>query len=188
MPDISNDAPAKSSGGKGGSASGAPGLTLSFLGMANIAVRLVNQKYPGSKLYEGDGVSPTGLTTDVKNVSQWRFVFLTADGGTAIIRTRTWGEFYPVEYIPQPWLEDIVIPWPVKMDIVEADKLLKQAGYTQPYGAVTLRWPLYPGNEQPFYIFGMSGGMFVFVGTYDGSVTTHTAQSSQKGSKKSSKK
>ncbi|HEY0080544.1 MAG TPA: hypothetical protein VGB73_18210 [Pyrinomonadaceae bacterium] len=176
-------------GKRGDSASGAPGLTLSFLGMANIAVRLVNQKYPGSQLYEGDGVSPMGPTTDVRQVSQWRFVFRTADGGTAMIRSRTWGEFYPVEYYSSPWLEDIVIPWPIKMDIVQADQLLKQAGYTQPYGAVTLRWPLYPGNEQPFYIFGMGGGMYVFVGVYDGSVSVPTtAQSAQKGSKKGSKK
>ncbi len=31
---------------------GQAGATLSFLGMANIAVRLVNQRYPGSQLLE----------------------------------------------------------------------------------------------------------------------------------------
>ena len=102
---------------------------LSFLGMANIAVRLVNQKYPNSQLLEGDGLSPSGPTTNVQNVNQWRFVFRTQDGGTAMIRSRAWGEFYPVEYYSSPWLEDIVIPWPIKMDIVQADKLLKQAGF-----------------------------------------------------------
>lgn len=184
-----NNAGSQGSAKKGGSTQSGAGLTLSFLGMANIAVRLVTQRYPGAQLYEGDGISPSGPTTDVKNVNQWRFVFRTQDGGTAIIKNRTWGEFGPIEYIPQPWLEDVVIPWPIKMDITEADRLLKQAGYTNPYGAVTLRWPLYPGIEEPYYIFGFPGGSYVFVGVYDGQVTTHPGtQSTQQGGKKSSKK
>lgn len=143
---------------------------LSFLGMANIAVRLVNDQYPGSELLEGDGVSPTGPTTNPADVNSWRFVFRTQNGGTALIQSRVWGEFWPVRYVDQPWLEDVVIPWPIEMDIDEADKLLKDAGYTGSYGAVTLRWPLYPGVEQPFYIFGMQDGQHIFVGIYDRSV------------------
>lgn len=161
---------------------------LSFLGMANIAVRLVTQKYPGSQLYEGDGISPSGPTTNIKDVNSWRFVFQVPDNGTAIIKSSVWGEFYPIQYIPQPWLEDVVIPWPIKMDITQADQLLKQAGYSQAYGAVTLRWPLYPGIEQPYYIFSLTTGVYVFVGVYDGSVTTHPGQPSSKGAQKGSKK
>lgn len=147
--------------------------TLSFLGMANIAVRLVNDEYPGSQLLEGDGVSPSGPTTNVRDVNSWRFVFRTANGGTALIHSTVWGQFGPITYIPQPWLEDVVIPWPIDMDIVEADELLKKAGYTGAYGAVTLRWPLYPGINQPFYIFGMEDGSHIFVGIYDKSVSSH---------------
>lgn len=171
-------------GGAGGAKSGA---VLSFLGMANIAVRLVTQKYPGAKLLEGDGISPSGPTTDVKNVNSWRFVFRTADGGTAFIRSSVWGEFYPITYVHEPWMEDVVIPWPIKMDITEAGELLKKAGYTKPFGNVTLRWPLYPGINEPYYIFGITGGPYVFVGIYDKKVTTHPGkQGSGKGSKKAS--
>lgn len=53
--------------------------TLSFLGMANIAVRQVTEKYPGAMLYEGDGLSPKGPTTDVLDVTSWRFAFRTED-------------------------------------------------------------------------------------------------------------
>jgi hypothetical protein len=148
--------------------------TLSFVGMANIAVRLVNDQYPGSQLYEGDGISPSGPTTNVNDVNSWRFVFRTANGGTAFISSTEWGEFGPVTYVNQPWLEDVVIPWPIPMDIVEADQLLKNAGYTGPYGAVTLRWPLYPFSKQPFYIFGMVDGSHIFVGIYDKNVTQNT--------------
>lgn len=149
--------------------------TLSFLGMANIAVRIVNEQYPGSQLYEGDGISPSGPTTNVNNVNSWRFVFRTANGGTAFIHSTVWGEFGPVTYVGQPWLEDRVIPWPINMDIVKADELIKQAGYTQEYTAVTLRWPLYPGINQPEYIFSMVDELYVFVGVYDGKVSTESA-------------
>ncbi len=148
--------------------------TLTFIGMANIAVNLVNAQYPGSKLYEGDGTAPNGPTTNVQNVNSWRFVFRTANGGTAMIHSTEWGEFGPITYVDQPWLEDVVIPWPVKMDIVEADNLLKNAGYTGEYGAVTLRWPLYPSSDQPFYIFGMVDGSHIFVGINNGKVTANS--------------
>jgi hypothetical protein len=155
------------------------GATLSFLGLTNIAVRLVQDEYPGAKLLEGDGIPPAGPTTNPKDVTSWRFVFRTASGGTALIFTTVWGEFGPVQYIGQPWLGDVPIPWPIKMDIVEADKLLKEHGFTSAYRAVTLQWPLAPGNEQPFYIFGFGPLSFVFVGVYDGSVTPHNVPNAE---------
>ncbi|MGI5341423.1 hypothetical protein ACQEVS_30475 [Streptomyces sp. CA-181903] len=145
---------------------------LNFLGLANTAVRLVREKFPEAELLEGDGVSPDGPTDDVRKVNQWRFVFR-AEEGTVIIKSRTWGEFDQPELIPQPWLQDRVIPWPVPMDITAADKKLKESGYTGRYRTVTLRWPLFPGMNQPYYIFGTELGHY-FVGVYDGKVK-HTA-------------
>lgn len=156
-------------------ADGIDKITLNFVGMANIAVRLVREKYQNAELYEGDGISPSGPTTNVEDVNSWRFVFRAGDGGTAIVRSTVWGEFGPIQYIPEPWLEDRVIPWPIEMDITQADGLLKRAGYTGPYSTVTLRWPLYPGTNQPFYIFQTGREDFVFVGVYDGSVKREPA-------------
>lgn len=148
--------------------------TLSFLGMANIAVKIVTEKYPNAELYEIDGVSSNGPTTDVLSIDRLRVVFKTSDGGTAIINSTVWGEFGPVEYVDQPWLEDVVIPWPIEMDLAQAAELMKIAGYNTPYQTATLRWPLYPGVKQPFYIFGLENQTFVFVGVYDQSVTIHS--------------
>lgn len=148
--------------------------TLSFLGMANIAVRLVRDQYPGAQLLEGDGLSPSGPTTNVNDVNSWRFVFRTANGGTAFIHSTVWGEFGPITYVGQPWLEDVVIPWPIDMELTEAAQLKSNAGYNLPYRTVTLRWPLYPGINQPFYIFGQENGVYVFVGIYDKKVSTET--------------
>jgi len=148
------------------------GSTLNFLGLTNIAVREVTAKYPDAQLYEGDGTPPNGPTSNVADVNEWRFVFRAGDGGTAIIKNVSWGEFGPIEYIDQPWVEDVVIPWPIEMDITKADELLKQAGFTGTYGAVTLRWPLGPQKGEPYYIFGLTTGQYVFVGVYSGTVHT----------------
>ena len=97
-------------------------------------------------------------------------------GGTAIITGTSWGEFGPIDFIAQPWLEDVVIPWPVQMELTEADQLLKQAGYAGPYGAITLRHPLYPGSTEPCYIFSMGMGAYVFAGVNEKKVTKEIQQ------------
>lgn len=43
-------------------------------------------------------------------------------------------------------MEDVFIPWPISMDIVQVDQLLKKAGTTGAYGAITLRHPLCPSR------------------------------------------
>lgn len=51
--------------------------------------------------------------------------------------------------------------------------LKNAAGHTGPFRAVTLRWPLSPGEAEPFYIFiELASGLFVFVGTISGKVTS----------------
>lgn len=145
-------------------------LRLSFIGLTNIAYKMVNTKYPGSELLEADGFPPKGSTTNPREVTNWTYIFRTPDGGAATISTTTWGHFTPIKYNPKAFLGNVAIPWPIKMDIVEADQLLKKTGYTGPYRAVSLGWPLYPGNTETYYIFTMSNGETVFVGTKSKSV------------------
>jgi hypothetical protein len=85
------------------------------------------------------------------------------------LRQKNWGEFNPVEFVNKPWVGDQVIPWPIEMDITQADEILKES-YSGEYVTVTLRWPLYPGMEEPFYIFGVSETEHWFVGVYTGKV------------------
>ncbi|MFD2573183.1 hypothetical protein ACFSUS_21250 [Spirosoma soli] len=148
-------------------------LILNFLGRVNIAMRLIREQYPDAQLYE---VQATGKrpSTNPNDISQLKVV-CRAGKGTAIISSTGWGEFGPVSYVDQPWLEDVVINWPVSMDLSEADSLLKQAGFTGSYGNVTLRHPLYPGVDEPYYIFGMTSGQYVFVGVNDKKVTVNRA-------------
>ena len=73
-------------------------------------------------------------------------------------------------------MEDVVIPWPVPLDLAEAYNLMAAAGYTSPFKNVTLRWPFAdPQPKEPSYIFGIGGGQFIFVGVYTHDV--HPGQS-----------
>ena len=154
----------------------APQAILSFLGRVNIAVRLVQEKYPAAELYEVEALPPTPQQVSNPNALSKLKVVFRAGKGTAIIESTGWGSFGPVQYIDQPWMEDVVIPWPVQLEATAADALMKKAGYTGTYGAMTLRHPLYPGVEQPYYIFSMTKGGYVFVGVNDRKVTTNPAQ------------
>jgi hypothetical protein len=139
---------------------------LSFVGRVNIAVRIVTEKYPNAKLYEADGTSSTGLTTDPLKIDQLRVVFQNSNNTTVIIKSTGWGTFGEPILIPEPWLEDVVIKWPVEMDLDEANQLKEAAGYKQPYGAVTLRNPLGPKIGNPYYIFGSNPMQpYIFVDT-----------------------
>lgn len=149
-------------------------LILSFLGRVNVAMRLIREKYPDAELYE---VEATGQKPSVNpnDIAQLKVV-CRAGRGTAIISSTGWSTFGPVMYVDQPWLEDRTIAWPIDMELTEADRLLKAAGFTGPYDTVTLRHPLAPGFNEPYYIFGMTTGQYVFVGVNDKHVTLNPAE------------
>ncbi|UNI15960.1 hypothetical protein JDV02_002442 [Purpureocillium takamizusanense] len=141
-------------------------VPLSYLGCVNIGVRIVREQFPDAQLYEVQGAAPNNAyVNDVKKFSRLQLIFQAEEGrGTAIISTSSqWGEFGPVYYVGQPWLEDVVIPWPIDMDATEADRLLREH-YSGPYNSMLLRHPLYPGYNEPYYIFNVAGEGFVFVG------------------------
>ncbi len=139
---------------------------LNFVGRVNIAVRIVTEKFPDAQLYEADGTSSSGQTTDPLQIDQLRVVFRNSHNSTVIIKSTGWGTFGEPVLIPEPWLEDVVINWPVYMDIVEANQLKEAAGYKEPYGAVTLRNPLGPKIGNPYYIFGSNPTQpYIFVDT-----------------------
>lgn len=145
---------------------------LSFNGRVNIAVRMVTEAYPQAKLYEADGTASGGPTTDPAQIDRLRVVFQNVNNSTVIIKSIGYGEFGAPQLIPEPWLEDIVIAWPVPMDLEQANQLKVVAGYTDPYGAVTLRNPLGPKPGNPYFIFNSSQpGQYIFVDTVTGQVT-----------------
>lgn len=144
---------------------------LSFNGRVNIAVRIVTEKYPEAKLYEVDGTATEGPTTDPAKIDHLKVVFQNVNNSTVIIKEIDYGEFGVPQLILEPWVEDVVIQWPVKMDLAEANELKEKAGYRDPYGAVTLRNPLGPIIGNPYFIFGgNSAKPYIFVDTVTGEV------------------
>jgi hypothetical protein len=144
---------------------------LSFDGRVNIAVKLVTQQYPQAMLYEADGTASGGPTTDPAKIDCLRVVFRNSNNTTVIIKETGYGEFGPPQLIPEPWLEDVVIQWPVEMDLPQANQLKEKAGYTAPYSTVTLRNPLGPKPGNPYFIFGGNPAKpYVFVDTVTGQV------------------
>ncbi|MDT3399904.1 hypothetical protein RKE29_25280 [Streptomyces sp. B1866] len=139
---------------------------VDFLGLVDSAVRVARGAYPEAILYEGNGIAANGPTAAVRDVDTWRFVFR-VQGGAALLWSKEWGVFEPMVFTSKPWLEERSAPWPISMDITEADELLKLKGCTDPYTTVTLRWPLYPGSDQPYYIFQTTQNGYVFVGVHD---------------------
>ena len=155
-------------------AGGSSQVTLGFVGRVNIAVRTVQitDHNPSARLYEVQATAPGGGgVTNPAALTQLQVVFSLEKSRCAIITSTAGGAFNPVQYRDTPWLQDLVVAWPIEMDAVEADALLKKAGYTALYDELTLRWPLYPGINQPYYIFTMVVGLFVFVGVNDKTVT-----------------
>ncbi|KAF9524436.1 hypothetical protein CPB83DRAFT_909970 [Crepidotus variabilis] len=149
---------------------------LSYLGNVNIGIHLVEKLNPQAVLYEVDGSTSDGKpTNDTANINKLRF------GNNTIILNSgpLWGEWAAPIYVDQPTMDDIVIPWPIDMDIKEAQKLKDEAGYKTDFTTVTLRWPLYPGNSEPYYIFGLKG-YYVFVGVYSGKVFTEDMNKKKK--------
>ena len=79
-------------------------------------------------------------------------------------------KFSNVELIPYPTYEDILIR-DLKMDLVEAINLMREANYGDIIAAGNLRQPLYPGCVEPYYIFGCPNIGHIFVGTVSKKVT-----------------
>lgn len=138
---------------------------ISFDGRVNIAVRIVSEKYPNAQLLEASGVAMNGATTNPDQVEGLRVVFANDNNTTVIIKETSFNEFAAPQLIQEPYLGNVVLDWPVKMDLAEANTLKEAAGYTKPFNSVVLRHPLVPSAKHPYFIFGIKNEPFVFVDT-----------------------
>lgn len=140
-----------------------------FLEILKEATKLTIAECPEAKLYEADAtnIDTTGMTAD--DIKGWRFVYYVPKMKTAFIYYKD-SLFSNVTIIDQPWLEDCIID-ELKMDLPEAIELMRKANYSDKFVDVTVRWPLYPGCNEPYYIFSCPKIGWVFVGTLSKKVT-----------------
>jgi hypothetical protein len=135
----------------------------SLSGRANMCISLIGAVYGAVPLNVVSATysSPTDNPTNACSIE---VICPLPNGHTAKITSPVPGVYGPITDLPYPLLGNFIIPWPLPIDVNEADHLLKAAGYTGTYGAIALQWPVVPGFDEPYYIFQMTGGQRVFVG------------------------
>lgn len=141
-----------------------------FVDMLNEAAALVRKRYPGAQLLEAD--------IDLETFGcGWRFVFDVPPAGLrdsrcTVILCRNGQGFQEPQHIEAPWSTDQPIPLPLDLDVEEAKALVRRAGYNGEVSSASLRWVLYPGIDEPHYIFAIpEKDVLAFVGVYTRKVT-----------------
>ena len=141
-------------------------------------INKIKEKYPDAQLHDVDYRPPLPRSCESPyDLSSLTVDCLVNDGKQlASVRTVGYGPFGPIE-LRERLLDDRQnIQWPVKIDIPEADELMKKAGFNQPYTGASLDFSILPGGDQEAnYTFSMiqlpGGPSAVSVGVNDGKVT-----------------
>ena len=137
--------------------------TLGFNARLDRLIREVRATHPEAVLLEANPVL-SSIVTELPEWSGLRAV-LRVNGGTVVAeQTDLWGD-PRMDFRAIPWMGDMDLPWPVAMDLEEAESALRDAGFGSEYRTVTLRRPVYPGMTEPYFIFGTPTRGFIFVGT-----------------------
>jgi hypothetical protein len=101
-------------------------------------------------------------------------VAFNVDKGTVVIDSKGWGSWNNPVFYDAKLLGNVLVPFPIKMDIVDAYRILVEKGYSGLISSCVLKHPLgpkgEPWDEQPYYIFQLFEGLEVYVGVNDGSV------------------
>ncbi|EJP67060.1 hypothetical protein CRV24_001806 [Beauveria bassiana] len=144
-------------------------LPLSFTQCVTAGIALVAKQYPKAELLEALCTSPkVGYVNSPSEFTNLDLVFRANDGTWGSVRMNTTNcADFALEYVSEPVMDDVAIPWPVEKDAVQADQYLKESSYPSAYDSMLLRWPFYPGDDEPYYIFHLEkyGDLFAFVPT-----------------------
>ena len=141
-------------------------------------IKKIKETYPDAQLHDVDYRSPVHRPCENPYELSSLTVYCEVNGGKqfASVRTVGYGHYGPIE-LRERLLDDRQnIEWPVKMDIPEADELMKKAGFKEPYTGATLDFSILPsGDKEPNYTFSMvqrpGGPREVRVGVNDKKVT-----------------
>lgn len=143
--------------------------TPGFNARMDRVIRAVRVDRPEAILLEAAGMFGS-MVMELPEDAPVRVVLRVSGGTVVATQTDPFGD-PQIEFRPMPWLGSSDLPWPVAMDLEEAESLMRRAGFGPDYRSVTLRRPVYPGMTEPYFIFGMAGTGFVFVGTVTGKVS-----------------
>ena len=144
--------------------------SLTFNKRVNIAIDIVQEKFPKAELYVVDGVSSIGSTTNPNEIDKLKLLFNTTTNAMVVIKEYEQGKFEDPIFNDNHVYSNRTIHWPVQMNLAKANQLKEKAGYINPYHAVSLRNHPSPARYNPYYIFSQDTESFVFVDTITGQV------------------
>ncbi len=156
-------------------------FTGTFLEVLNKATELVKVEQANAIFAEADATLKKDAMTAADFIS-WKFIYWIDIKSSVFIEYKD-GLFSNITPKPEPILEDYIIREPVEMDLVEAIDLMRKANYDDVIAAANLKRPLFPGSDEPFYIFGSKKFGHIFVGTISKTVTINEFPE-EKGEKK----
>ncbi len=140
---------------------------LTFDGAVNTAIGLARNEFGETSLLYATGTPSSGSARTAEDINRLCVTCGVSNNRTIILLSTQWGEFDPPTIVNYPTLGTQAIAWPIQFDLPQAIQILRRAGYEQPFTAVTLRQPLYPGVTQPDFVFQLADGSCVSIGCTD---------------------
>ncbi|KAK0507583.1 hypothetical protein JMJ35_010106 [Cladonia borealis] len=131
------------------------------------------QLYHGAILLEAHATARSRPALTPAPLTDVRLIFSYGPSRTIYREMQQWGVWGPPRVLQKiPPQDDGALPFEIEMDIVEANILLRQAGFTDKYDAVDVRSPTDVPQQlrQVYYIFAMvgDGPSYVAVRVSDG--------------------
>lgn len=118
------------------------------------------EAYHGAILLEAQATSRSRPAPTPASLTDVRLIFSYGSYRTIYREMRQWGVWGPPRMVrKRPPQNDGALPFEIGMDIVEASRLLRRAGFTDKYDSVDVRVPtdVPPDLQQLYYIFSMVG-------------------------------
>lgn len=125
---------------------------------------MLNQTWAAAKEYEA--TAKLYECTTPKDVSYVHSVFRGENNTTLMCNCDNNGTVSEVVSVDSPWLEDVIIRMPIKLDFSDACELLYTAGCPDTWVQCVLRNPLGPTHNNPEYIYSYGNGFNVAVDTF----------------------
>ena len=135
---------------------------LSLRQLLDVVGYEVRMSFPKATLMVAEGSSPSGPTTDMAEVTDWRLVYNTNDPASPVksleVRATLAGAIDAPTYHGSPWGGVVSIPDQVAMSPEEAYHLLRAAGYGYPFQYVSLVKPLVAQPRLQYHFSNIRGG------------------------------
>ena len=154
-----------------------------FNDTVHIGVVATLRKFPTARFLQVQITPDDGPTGDPELLTDVKLIFALTASATIYVEMLEWGQWGVPRVVPHPPPpDDAPLPPNIDLDLLDADRLIKQAGFMQFYDTVDVRWPtdIPLSRQQVYYLFGMvgDGPSEIAVGVRDHIVQARDSKSS----------